>query len=90
MYLDINFRASRNWVDKIKKNNQVVSRKVTKFVSKKDIKNSEQYEKNAENFRDLVKPYVDLYGPENVFNTDQSGFQMELHSGRTLAKQGTK
>lgn len=30
------------------------------------------------------------YGSENVFNSDQSGFNLEIHSGRTLAYVGIK
>ena len=37
-----------------------------------------------------VKPYITQYGIENVYNSDQSGFQLEMHSGRTLSIKGTR
>ena len=37
-----------------------------------------------------VKPYITQYGTENVYNSDQNGFQLEMHSGRTLAIEGTR
>lgn len=41
-------------------------------------------------FLNEVKPYIAQIGRSNVYNSDQSGFNLELHSGRTLAKRGTK
>ena len=35
-----------------------------------------------------VNPYITQYGRENVYNSDQSGFQLEMHSGRTFAVEG--
>ena len=37
-----------------------------------------------------VKTYITQYGRENVYNLNQSGFQLEMHSGRTLAIEGTR
>lgn len=37
-----------------------------------------------------VKPFIQTFGENNVFNADESGFQLEIHSGRTLALQSTK
>ena len=37
-----------------------------------------------------VKYYIDRYGIENVYNSDQNDFQLELHAGRTLAEKGVK
>ena len=44
----------------------------------------------AVNFIGEVKPLIEQYGIENVYNTDQSGFQLALHSERTLAVEGKK
>ena len=44
----------------------------------------------AENFVNEVKPYITQYGSENVYNSDQSGFQLEMHSGRTLEIESTR
>ena len=45
---------------------------------------------NVENFVNEVKPYITQYGRENDYNSDQSVFQLEIHSGRTLAIEGTR
>ena len=37
-----------------------------------------------------VLPYIKNNGPNTVYNTDQSGFNLELHSGRTLDIKGVK
>jgi len=41
-------------------------------------------------FIENVKYYIDRYGIENVYNSNQSGFQLELHAGRILAKKSVK
>lgn len=41
----------------------------------------------ANNFVEKVKTELSLIGAENVFNFDQSGFNLEMHTGRTLAFQ---
>ena len=33
---------------------------------------------------------VAKYGPENLYNFNQSGFELEIHSGRTVAIEDTK
>jgi len=37
-----------------------------------------------------VSDLVKTYGPERIFNTDQSGFNAEYLAGRTLDIQGQK
>lgn len=37
-----------------------------------------------------VKSCIPEIGTENVYNSDQSGFQLEMHSGRTLEVEGEK
>jgi len=41
-------------------------------------------------FVENVKYYIDRYGIENVYNSDKSSFQLELHVRRTLAEKGVK
>ncbi|KAG5317166.1 TCB1 transposase, partial [Pseudoatta argentina] len=41
-------------------------------------------------FLKTVKPLIEQFGSENVFNSDQSGFQLEIHSGRLLSNKGVK
>ncbi|OQV21417.1 hypothetical protein BV898_04626 [Hypsibius exemplaris] len=44
----------------------------------------------AADFVQYVKELITSYGPDCVLNADQSGFQYEIHSGRTLRTRGTK
>ena len=69
---------------------RITSRKVNKLITKKTLEDKEKLKVNAENFLNEVKPYITQYGRENVYNSDQSGFQLEMHSGKTLAIEGTR
>lgn len=44
--------------------------------------------KSAAEFIELVKTHMTTIGAENTFNSDQSGFNLQLHTGRTLAIEG--
>lgn len=44
----------------------------------------------ANTFVTTIKEKVEQYGLDNIFNSDQSGFQLELRSGRSLEFIGTK
>jgi len=37
-----------------------------------------------------VKPLIEQFGSENIFNSDQNDFQLEIHSGRSLSNEGVK
>jgi len=37
-----------------------------------------------------VKSFIDLFEIQNIHNADESGFNLEVHSGRTLTTQGVK
>jgi len=45
---------------------------------------------DSNRFIENVKYYIERYGIENVYNSDQNGFHIELHAGRTLAEKGVK
>ncbi len=84
------FTASSRWIWKFKKANRIVSRKVTKFITRSYNEQLEDAQKRAKNFVESCKPYLETYGPDSVFNIDLSGFNLEIHSGRKLAIKGTK
>ena len=87
---DIRFKASRNWLLKFKQAHRIVSRKVNKFITRKTLENSAELAAKAQAFIDDVKSSIPRIGLENLYNSDQSGFQLEMHSGRTLAVEGEK
>jgi len=37
-----------------------------------------------------VKSFIDLFKIQNIYNADESGFNWEIYSGRTLTTQGVK
>ena len=57
-----------------KKAHHIVSRKITKFVSRKTLKDNEKLKTIAQKFVQEIKPLVKEYGPDNVYNSDESGF----------------
>lgn len=76
---DIRFKASDQWLYKFKKSHNIVSRKITKFVTQKSIRNRDILNEQANKFVTEVKKYIKTYGTANVYNADQSGFQLEIH-----------
>lgn len=84
------FKASATWLLEFKKRHGIVSRKITKWVTKKTLATQESLEEQAAIFIQKVKTHIADFGVENVYNSDQSGFNLELHAGRTLALRGTK
>lgn len=84
------FKASISWAQRFKAKNRIVSRKITKFVSKKDLKEKEKIQDKALDFVLQTMPLLDEYGRENVYNSDHAGFSYELHAGRTLDIKGVR
>ena len=87
---DTRFKVSDWWVWRFKRTHRITSRKVNKFITRKTLVDMETLKVNAKIFENEVKPYITQYGRENVYNSDQSGFQLEMHSRRTMAIEGTR
>lgn len=87
--LTSSFKASHWWVWKFKSINRICSRKITKFVTKSFTQEEDNIIANALECVDTCKSYFGNYNPSHIFNTDQSGFNYEMHSGRSLAFIGT-
>jgi len=47
-------------------------------------------DEDSNRFIENVKYCIKYYGIENVYNSDQSDFQLELHAGHTLAEKSVK
>lgn len=88
--VDIRFRASSTWVKKFKLAHRIVSRKINKFITKKSVENREELHRKEIAFVTKIKKLISRVGLKNLFNSDQSGFQLEMHTGRTLALEGEK
>ncbi|CAL8085079.1 unnamed protein product [Orchesella dallaii] len=84
------FKACPWWVWKFKRTNRICSRKITKVVTSNDLKNDQENLKLANEFRVRVRSLITDYLPTHVFNSDQSGFNYEFASKRSLQFKGTK
>lgn len=84
------FKASDTWILNFKKKLNVVSRKITKFVTAATaVDKDEQINVLANHFvtcNEMFKPY----SAANIWNSDQTGFKKEMHTGRTLNTKGEK
>ncbi|XP_071579285.1 uncharacterized protein, partial [Temnothorax nylanderi] len=78
--------------DKLSYISQVTHDKFTAavVVTRKTLEDSVDLQKTANEFLETVKPLIEQFGSENIYNSDQSGFQLEIHSGRSLDNQGVK
>ena len=54
------------------------------------IENKGHVNEECEKFVAHVRSYIIEYGAENTYNADESGFQLEIHSGCTLTEKGKK
>ncbi|XP_076670748.1 uncharacterized protein LOC143370037 [Andrena cerasifolii] len=84
------FKAGHTWVMNFKKVHNIVSRKVTKFVSRSAQQDKQHLHLTSSEFVNQVIPYIATHNPSNVYNADESGFNLEIHSGRTLTHRGEK
>lgn len=84
------FKASASWVTKFKRRHKVSSRKITRLVSKREVKSDEEIAVAAKNFQNEIQQLIPKFDPKYIFNTDQCGFQYELLSQRTLTFKGAK
>jgi len=67
-----------------------VSRKITKFINRLYSTNQEQLQIACQEFISSVKSFLDFFKIQNIYNADGSGFNLEIHSGRTLTTQDVK
>ena len=84
------FKAGKWWIWKFKNVHRIVSRKITTFKTRLTFEDIDNIQNIAESFVSRVKLNIPAIGLEEVYNADESGFNFEIHSGRTLAKVGVK
>jgi len=84
------FKASNWWIWKFKKVHGIVSRKITTFRTRSTLQDTGNLQNIAGLFVSNVKFNIPSIGVEEIYNADESGFNLEIHSGRTLAKSGVK
>jgi len=84
------FMASSKWIHnfKIQHGIHFISRKINKFVTQAHTLNKAELLQQAFNYVSQVKLELGLLGTTNVYNSDQSGFNLETHAGCTLTSKG--
>lgn len=83
-----NFNASIRWVQNFKSASRIVSRHITKIISRRTLQNQQSMEQSAQQFVRAIKEMN--FEPSLIVNADQSGFVKEMQSGRSLAPVGVK
>ena len=83
----IKFKASNFWLHQFKTINHIVSRKIKRTVTPKFIREELDTRNTANQFiTGMSNEKGELY--HAIYNTDQSEFQYEMHTGRTLEYKG--
>uniref|UniRef100_A0A914YV56 HTH CENPB-type domain-containing protein n=1 Tax=Panagrolaimus superbus TaxID=310955 RepID=A0A914YV56_9BILA len=85
-----NFKASEFWIRSFKRRHRIVSRKITNFIATKDLAQEESIQDRIVSFRDEFSKLIRDRPLNGVYNTDQTGIQLEMISKRTLETQGVK
>ncbi len=80
------FKASNSWLSRFKKRNGIFSRKVTKIVSTNYVQDQETVKQTANEFLTNAEQVMQSFDNSNIFNSDQTGFNYVLTSGRTLSE----
>ncbi len=84
------FKASNTWLLNFKKKFSICSRKITKFVTSSHRQDDANIKQNAENFVENSKLKLQNYLPNQVLNSDQSGFKYDITGNRTLSVSGER
>jgi len=87
---DFKFTGSKTWLQDVKRRHGIVSRKVQKLVSFRELRNENQIQESVMTFRSEINEIIPNYDPQNVINTDQTGFKYEVYSNRTLSHYGER
>ena len=82
------FVPSDFWIHQFKKKHKVVSRKITKLVTTRDVDSQTSIYQSAGSFADNARKIANNYDHNLIINTDQSGLQLEMFGDQMLSYQG--
>ena len=84
------FVASHSWLTRFKKRCRIRSRKVTKIVSQSHLDNLRMDTMKIKLFREQYGNWNQFFRKKLILNADQTGFNLEPSSDRTLSSQGER
>ena len=90
--INLQFNASKYWINKFKKDHRILTRHVTKtkIVTSRKINQRLNIQKSFAEFRVNVNNELENYEKREVVNFDQMGINHEIYSKRTLSHCGEK
>lgn len=84
------FRASPTWVKVFKRKYRIKQRKITKYVSRREVATLEETYEAAERFQAQTRKIIPDFNLNFVINTDQTGCNYQSTYNRSLEFKGTK
>jgi hypothetical protein len=84
------FKASDSWILYFKRKCKISSRRITKFVTKRQFVSQEEIEDESITFTLECRDKCANFERKNIINFDQSGFNYELTIPRTLSLTGER
>lgn len=84
------FKASSSWLDNFKRKHSISKRKITKFISTREMISVEEINERARIFQNQLSALVQNYPARLVINTDQTGCQIQMTTDRTYSTKGEK
>lgn len=84
------FKATPKWLHNFKIRHNIVSRKITKKISRSEQQQKEMRERSIESFHENYPQMTSRFEPSHILNSDQVPFNYEITGLRTLSLQGER
>lgn len=84
------FEASDSWVKFFKRKHRIRQRKITKYISRRDVATLEETVESAQRFQTQTRQIIPKFDLDFVINTDQTGCNYQTTYNRSLEFKGTK
>lgn len=84
------FLASPTWVKVFKRRHKIRQRKITKYVSRREVVTLEETLQSAERFQTQMRKIIPDFNLDFVINTDQTGCTYQSTYNRSLEFKDTK
>jgi hypothetical protein len=81
------FTGGHHWAENFKRRNKLVSRLPTKVVGMKKRKDPAAQELAIAQFHEQLRPALATHPRSQVFNTDQSGINLELSTAHSIRRE---